>query len=519
MVFTSRHHFAAMMCVVLSLTSCSDTDYVMRPPAPEKLSPGQTLPPQMMKSIINVPVQLNLSEFLHAANDPTVIPKTFDHWGSFVKHPKGGEYRYYAERDDFAIESSNSSQVGGVERGGSGQDLSLRNWWKGVELSGSSLSVRAPLRYKIGLRPHAVGDATTQCGDGTEWPRRAALTGDIALGMTPSYGVAASLRGVTVDPIDFCQVRVGETDMSQAVNAKLSDHVKIGLTKAVSRLNTLTVKSYADEVWNALGPPIQLEQGAWLLLNIEKVRHAGFSKDDHRANNTLEITAHPVIVRGTEPPATPVALPQLDTEPSSADFQGVADVQGSYSEKQPLAERFHVLADVQVDYPTLSKTLSNRLKGKRVANKGNYIRMTGAEISGLGDNQVLLRVDFNGDARGHVYLIGKPEINGLTQTVYLGGLRYDTATTQMLQTTAPDWLYHAPLRESITPEIVLGMTPMVDQLRDLLKIGLNRTLTPTVSIKGVVASMRSVAVFADADALRVRAMSDGALTVTAGSNP
>lgn len=514
MLLTSRYHIVAVMWLVLSLTSCSDTDYVMRPPAPEKLPPTESPTLTMTDSVIRVPVQLNLSDFLQAANDPTVIAKTFDHWGSFTKHPKGGEYRYYAERDDFAIASSSSYQVGDGEQGVSSQGLSLRNWWKGVELSGASLSVSAPLRYKIGLRPHAAGDAATQCGDGSEWPRRAALTGDIALEMTPSYGVSASLRSVTVDPIDFCKLRSGETDMHQAVNAKLSDQVKVGLAKAVSRLNALTVKPHADDAWSALRNPIQLDQEVWLLLNIEKVKQAGFSKGDHVANDTLEITARPVVVRGAEPPATPAALPQLETEPSSPDFQGVADVQETYSEKQPHSERFHVLADAQIDYDTLSKTLSNRLKGKRVANKGNYIRITGAKISGFGENQVLLRVDFTGDALGHVYLIGKPEINGLTQTVYLGGLRYDPATTKLLQTSAPDWLYHAPLRESIAPEIVLGMTPMIDQLRDVLRAGLNRTLTPTVSIQGTVASMRGVAVVADADAIRVQTISDGTLTVT-----
>ncbi|NJN36775.1 MAG: DUF4403 family protein [Nitrospiraceae bacterium] len=130
---------------------------------------------------------------------------------------------------------------------------------------------------------------------------------------------------------------------------------------------------------------------------------------------------------------------------------------------------------------------------------------------------MLLRVEFTGDAQGYVYLIGKPEFNAMTQTLYLSGLRYDPGTTHLLQTTAPDWLYHAPLRESITPEIALGVTPMIDRIRDSLKTGLNRTLSPTVSMHGTVTSMQGIAVFAERDALQVRTLSEGSLTVTVDS--
>jgi predicted anti-sigma-YlaC factor YlaD len=147
------------------------------------------------------------------------------------------------------------------------------------------------------------------------------------------------------------------------------------------------------------------------------------------------------------------------------------------------------------------------------------ITIADAGIFGLGDNQVLLRVEFGGDARGYVYLIGKPEINTMTQAVYLSGLRYDPGTTHLLQTTAPDWFNDALLRESIAPEVVLGVTPMIDRIRDSLRSGLNRTLTPTVSMQGTVTSMQGIAVFADVDALHVRAMSEGTLTVTVDSKP
>ncbi|HBR51495.1 MAG TPA: hypothetical protein DEA71_15590 [Nitrospira sp.] len=514
MFLTSRYQFVATMGLVLSLTSCADREFVIRPPAPERLPSLEHPIRGIADSVINVPVRVDMSGFLDAVNNPNLIPKKFDHWGSVIKHPKGADYKYYAERDDFSMErsahSSRSTEPG----------LSIRDWWKDIDLSGGTLFVSAPLRYKIGARlPSQSTDSAAQCGDGTNWPKHATLDGSVAIGMTPNYSVSGSLRSVTVHSAEPCTLRSPDLDLQQVVNAALSDQVKGGFDSAVSRLNTLSVKSRAEDVWAALRHPIQLEPDTWLLLNPDKVKQTGFSKEGHVVTDTLHITARPVIVHGDEPPASSTALPQLETQASSPDFRGVADVQKAYPEKRSVSEKFHALADIRVDYSTLSQTLSNRLRGRRVENKGHFVTITAAGIFGLGENQVLLRVEFTGDARGYVYLIGKPEFNPMTQAVYLSGLRYDRGTTHLLQTTAPDWFTGAPFQETLAPEIALGVTPMIDRIRDSLRTGLNRTLTPTVSIQGTVTSMQGIAVFADVDALYVRAMSSGTLNVIAGSEP
>ena len=512
MFLTNTYHFVSTIGLVLLLTSCSNTDYVIRPPAPEKLPSLGNPIRGTADSVINVSMRVDISGFLDAANNPNLIPKKFDHWGSIIKHPKGWEYKYYVERDDFSIEQS-AHPIRSTEPG-----LPIRDWWKNIELSGGTLVVSAPLRYKIGLHPHSQDpDSVAQCGDGNERPKQATLTGSIAIGMTPNYSVSGSLRSVTVHSAEPCKFNSADVDLQQAVNTALSDQVKGGLNNAVSHLQALSVKAHAEDVWTALRNPIQLEPDTWLLLNLDKVRHTGFSKDGHVVNDILQITAHPVIVHGAEPPTSSTALPQLETEASSPDFRGVTDIEADYSGRRPGAKRFHVVADARIDYRTLSETLSKRLRGKRIENKGNFITIIGAEILGLGNNQILLRVAFTGDARGYVYLIGKPEINPMIQAVYLSGLRYDLGTTHLLQKTAPHWFNDAPLQETIAPDIALGVTPMLDRIRDSLRTGLNRTLTPTVSMQGTVTSMQGIAVFAERDALHVHAMSDGTLNVMVGS--
>ncbi len=484
MLPTSAHKSLIAWSLLLSLTGCSVSGGggVVRPPAPEQLSALPHPIDPARNSVISIPVHIDLSTFLDAVKDENLIPKKFDHWGSYIKTSKGAAYKYYAERDDFAIDRSGAHQSMSTDQG-----TPLRNWWKDIDLPGSSLSISAALRYKIGTDPHMV-----PCGDGNEWPRRATLNGSIAIGITPNYGLSASVNNVTVNTLDACKLHIADSDISQEVTNRLTDVVRGGLNNAVARINATTVKSHVEEAWNALRNPIQLESNTWLLLNIDKMKRSGFSEDGTVVDDTLQITANPVIVFGAEPPATSPALPQLDSQPASNEF--------------------HVVADARIEHDTLSKTLANRLKGERFNHGGDNIRITNATVSGIGGNQLVIRIDFTGDALGHVYFVGKPEINALTQTVHISGIRYDSATENLLRKNA-NWLYRSEFREFIASKAFLAVTPAIDRLRNLLMTGLNRPVNPAISMHGTVASVQGIGVFADVNALYIRAMSDGTLSL------
>ncbi len=500
-------NFLIAVSVLLSLTGCLAKQYVVRPPAPTLLSVTPNPLSPATESTVSFPVQVNLSPFLLAVNDDTVIPKKFDHWRNSIKHPKGVEYKYYAERDDFAVSPSGSQQANSTNSG-----TVIHDWWKGIEPLSSSLSISTALRYKIGAPP-------LQCGDGAELPKRATLIGNLTVGMTPNYGVSASVTGVTLNTIDPCKINIADTDVLQEVKNQLTESVRGGLGNAVARINTLTTRSRVENVWHTLRNPIPLEPNAWLLFNIGNVWRSGFfSGGGDLIDDTIHITAKPVLVFGAEPPSAGGALPQLETEPASTGYHSAAEAQLYGTLPRTLANRlastgFHVVADIPLDYPSLSRSLATRLQGKRVAVKGDFIHITDAAILGRGGNQVVLRIAFTGDAIGHLYFVGKPEMNTLAQSVHIGGLRLDLDSEQLLQKSGPDWLAPSSIRELVMGEAVLGVTPAIDRMRDLVTKALNRELSPTITTHGTVTSVQGIGVFADVNALYVRVMSDGLLNL------
>ncbi|HBH81817.1 MAG TPA: hypothetical protein DDY39_18480, partial [Nitrospira sp.] len=73
MFLTSRYQFVATMGLVLSLTSCADREFVIRPPAPERLPSLEHPIRGIADSVINVPVRVDMSGFLDAVNNPNLI--------------------------------------------------------------------------------------------------------------------------------------------------------------------------------------------------------------------------------------------------------------------------------------------------------------------------------------------------------------------------------------------------------------------------------------------------------------
>ncbi|HEX5543875.1 MAG TPA: hypothetical protein VFX10_00195, partial [Nitrospira sp.] len=62
-------------------------------------------------------------------------------------------------------------------------------------------------------------------------------------------------------------------------------------------------------------------------------------------------------------------------------------------------------------------------------------------------------------------------------------------------------------------EAVIGVTPAIERMRDLLTKAMNRPLSPTISTQGIVTAAQGIGVFADVNTLLVRVMSDGSFNL------
>ncbi|MCP9470771.1 MAG: DUF4403 family protein [Nitrospira sp.] len=482
--------------VALFFFGCSLGPSRIQPPAPEPFPPAQrpALSTTETDSVVGFSIRADLSMLNDVLNDERMVPKRFGQRDVYAKSPQGVEYKYHAEREDFAI---NAPAAGLYARRDAG--AALRDWWKGVELS-ANVFVSAPLRYKIDMHPKtAAAGVPMSCRDGGGEDKQGMLTGSVAIDMTPDFHLAASVADVSVHGVDPCAVdRAEETVVAEEVRRALADSVRGGLQQAVERLNAVTFNDRIEHVWQLLRKPIRLNPDAWLLFNVERVAHSGLSSEGNDLHDTIQMVAKPVIVFGDEPTLPSVSLPRLDPRPTPRGFR--------------------VVTDVGMDYQKLSDALTDRLRGERVSNEDRSIIITEVSVRGNGGNQVVMRIDFRGDAEGHAYLVGKPRLNPLTQTLYFENLRYDAATAQQLGKSAK-WLFHSSFRGFIATEAVVGVTQATKKMQSLIVPVLNQRLSPGLVMRGKLSSFQGIGVFADEAALQVRVVAEGTLDLLTSGGP
>ena len=104
-------------------------------------------------------------------------------------------------------------------------------------------------------------------------------------------------------------------------------------------------------------------------------------------------------------------------------------------------------------------------------------------------------------------------MNMLTQSVQIGGLRLDQDSEQLLAKSGPHWLARSSVIELVMDEVVLGVSPAIDRMRSLVTKAMNRELSPAITTHGTVTSVQGIGVFADMNALYVRMMTDGSLSL------
>ncbi|MCP9463697.1 MAG: DUF4403 family protein [Nitrospira sp.] len=481
----SHQRYSVVWLVALSCFGCSLGPAHIEPSAPDSYPAMKPPALATTESVVRVPVRTELVSLRDALNDEQVIPQRFDQWVGGTKTPQGIEYKYYAERGDFTINSSPSSLPPRKDI-----SIALRDWWKGIEPL-ANIFVSAPLRYKIQVNPKTVpAGVPYQCGGGNEGLSQAVIGGFMAVDLAPDLTLTTTVNDVSIQMIDPCPLGGDEVTVVEAFKNMLRDAIRPGMQQAVARLSKTAIRDQVKEVWTVLHKPVRLNPDAWLLFNVERLAHRGLLSEGHHLNDVIHIVAKPVILFGDQPGVEATVLPPLDPRPA---------VMG-----------FRVATDVRLDYQKLSDALVDRLRGERVSNEDRSIIITDISMRSNGGNQVVMRVDFRGDAYGHVYFVGKPRLNPLTQTVYFENLRYDKATAQQLGKSA-SWLFRSMFREFIATEAVVGVTQATKKMQSLIAPILNQRLTPDLVMQGKLSSFQAIGVFADETALQVRVVADGTL--------
>jgi hypothetical protein len=169
----------------------------------------------------------------------------------------------------------------------------------------------------------------------------------------------------------------------------------------------------------------------------------------------------------------------------------------------------HVPLEATFSYPVASELLRKGIVGRSIAVGGRMISVEYAELMGIGGGRVALGVRFAGAVTGTVYLSGTPQLDTLTRQVHVPDLEYDVGSARLL-VRGVEWVKGVNVRDFLREQARIPDSEALERLRELAEQGMNRELTPGVTLIARIATTRALGVYATTTELRVRALAIGA---------
>ena len=438
-------------------------------PDAANLADREPPPPPQTLSRFNVPIDYDFTPVMSTVE--RVVPKTF---GSLKDVRQAGD----DSRRHYAFEATR----GPFTAFATGSQVHLR----------TTLSYAARGFYKPPLGP------TIEAGCGSDAQRpRIVVELVTPLTLDSTWHLRSKARLVRVERAstkreDQCKVSIMRFDVTD----KVLDAARSGLTAQLPQIDRkigqVSLEGQATGWWAALNQPIRLRDDVWLLLKPARLRLGQITGARRVLTIEAGVDAYPQIVTGTAPVSVSSPVPKLAGLPGT--------------------DGFNIVLDGHIDYATISKTLTEMLRGKTIGAKGRRVDIQSVAASGRSGGRIELAITFTGDSKGTMVLNGAPKYDAALGQILVPDLDYDLDTDNNFVDVAA-WVKSDDLRTLLRKKAQIPVAPVLEQGKQLLTAGLNRTIGTSLTLTAKVDSVAVHGLFVRRPGIFVRAGAMGTAKV------
>ena len=395
-------------------------------------------------SVLTVPIHIDLAPvFATLEQSAPRVPPGVETWTPLPDTP-GAVYRFNLYRDPLTIRlNTNRIQV-----------RTLAHYW-----------------LEVGVRAASFVKGVGACGQGQEGFRRVLLGTRAELSLTPSWGLDLKATPDDPAPLETCAITFLGYDITDKVVAGMKENM-LKATAAMEQQvrESAMLRQKAEAIWAQAQQPVPLAEGVWLSLNPERIRLAPWSSQGKILTITPEIQARPAISLGPPPPVTPRPLPPLE-----------AGIQG-------LQPGFKIRVDTDLSFEHATAQLKKQIGGKRFdTEKGSFEVM---DVAVLGkEGKAILELTLKGRITGKLNLAGHLVYNEPLGTLELRDLDY-TLESRSWITQFGEWLFRSTLRKTLQEKANWFMDKSLKDIRILAEQGLNRPLSPGLTLAGTLSNLK-----------------------------
>ena len=335
-----------------------------------------------------------------------------------------------------------------------------------------------------------VPSPTFSCGF-DEPLRRMSIGYTSKLRLLPNYHLQSNTSLTKAEATDKCKISFINIDITEKLMKEVKNQLDILGKNVDEQVRAYDLKPLMKEIWNKLFEVQKVEDLGYLSLNPSSISINDIRLHGSLLNLELGLTCNPMFSVG-KMESKPTKLPDL----SNNTFQN----------------GFSVYTDIVADYNDLTELLNSKLIGYIFEVNRKKIIITNLKIEGIGNSRISLKVDFNGSKKGTIYFVGTPNFNDLKNTLTIPDLSFELKSKNILMKMA-SWLLNDKITDKIKSVAIFDLTAMINDAKNNLQNQLNRNLTDNVQMKGLVNNLSLEHISTNSDAMLLRLLSSGELSI------
>jgi len=459
--------FCLVLASFISLISCS------RKIIPDKPSFSKTdfKIDSLPESEINIPIHVNLKPIYSMAERTVDTVFTSPNWpNGWVQDQCDTRYKYTFRRGPLQMKTAGTTLL-----------LGFTGYYR---IIGST---------RVCVNGTALSPWTPACRCGyNEGERRVNVLFQNSVFISPDLKANLLIKRLEPQAIDKCNVCFWGQDVTTAVMNGLKEELDEAKTDMEKNFGVYDLRPKFQQVWDQLNKVYGLYGLGWLQINPAKIRVNNLFARNDSLTVYIGLAAKPLIT--FEKPQE-----HLTKVPNITDFSNRAG--------------FNVFLDAVLDYDSLSKIVTSQLKDKRIdLTSSKYIIVKDCNLYGMDNENLIIKVGFEGSEKGIFYLTGKPAFNSATKIIELRDLDFDIKSKNTLLKTAA-WLFSRRIVNELKKYSRFDLASYISTAISSINHQLNKEWSKGIESSGSMDEIKIVNFYPLREHLIVRSNCSGSLSV------
>jgi len=423
------------------------------------------------ESEINIPIQVNLKPIYSMAEKTVDTVFTSPNWpNGWVQEECDTRYKYTFRRGPLQMKAAGTALL-----------LGFTGYYR---IIGST---------RVCVNGTALSPWTPACRCGyDEGERKVNVNFQNSVFISPDLKAKLSIKRLEPQAIDKCNVCFWGQDITTDVMNGLKEELDAAKADMEKNFGLYDLRPKFQQVWDQLNKVYSLHDLGWLQINPSKIRLNNLFARNDSLTIYLGLSAKPLI--NFEKPQE-----HLTVVPNISDFSNRAG--------------FNIFLDAVLNYDSLSNIVTSQLKGKRFdLTSSKYIIVNDCMLYGMDNENLVIKVSFEGSEKGIFYLTGRPVIDPTTKVIELKDLDFDIKSKSTLLRTAA-WLFNKRIVNELRKYSRFDLTSNINTAITSINQQLNKEWAHGIQSNGRMDEIKILDLYPLREHLIVRSNCSGSLSV------